>query len=121
MLQRIILVSLYIVTRPDANNVSMKNIEFAAYYTNVFPTRIPLGHLNYEMGSHDIQKIEIPFRGNLHISAQVDEYAKTLLETTYAFRTEGLFDPLDDSTGGDTIADYPAGDTEFPGKGSGDI
>src|SRR5690606_28019182 len=33
---------MYIVTRPDANNIEGNNIEFAAYWTGVFPKRIPL-------------------------------------------------------------------------------
>lgn len=110
---------MYIVTRPDANNVDKKNIEFAAYYTNVFPKKIALGHLNYEQGQHDDQTIDMPFNGNLHISPQVDEYAIELLRTTYSFRTESMFDPKDDKAGGNKLPDYYS--TGTTGSGNGDL
>ena len=91
---------LYIVTRPDANNVKKKNIEFAAFYTNVFPTKIPLSHFNYEKGSHDLQEIEIPFKATLHISPAVDSFAKKKLNDTYYFREENEFDPTNPNAGG---------------------
>lgn len=84
---------LYIVTRPDGNTVNYNNIEFAAYFTNVFPTRIPLAHFNYDQGDKSVVEIEIPLKCNMHISAKVDAYAQTVLKKIYSFRTEGLFDP----------------------------
>jgi hypothetical protein len=84
---------MYIVTRPDADNVTSDNIEFAAYYTNVYPTSIPLSHLNYSQNSHDLAEIDIEFRGTMNISAKVDEYAYKLLGDAYAINPEGVFDP----------------------------
>ena len=92
---------MYIVTRPDANNVEYNNIEFAAYYTNVFPTKIPLSHLNYSQGDHSLVEIDIPFRGTMNISQKVDAYAKELLKTTYSFVAEGMFDPKNEGKYGD--------------------
>lgn len=110
---------LYIVTRPDANNVkdeSINNIEFAAYYTNVFPTKIPLGHLNYSQGDHSLAEIDIPFRGTMNISAKVDDFAKKTLKNLYSFVAEGMFDPDDsDDTYGETLANFPDGPDDYPG------
>ena len=84
---------LYIVTRPDGNTANYNNIEFAAYFTNVFPTRIPLAHLNYDQGDKSVVEIEIPLKCNMHISKYVDEYALVKLKELYSFRSEGLFRP----------------------------
>jgi hypothetical protein len=97
---------LYIVTRPDADNVgneAINNIEFAALYTNVFPTKVPLGHLNYEQGTHDVTNIEITFKGTLNISPQVDEFAKKKLRDAYAFVYEGGFRPSESGQVQDSV------------------
>jgi hypothetical protein len=96
---------LYIMTRPDASNIGRNNIEFAAYYTNVLPTKVPLGHLNFELGSHDPQTIEMPFKATMHLGPKVDAFAKTKLNTVYAFREESLFDPETSNTGQTDIRD----------------
>lgn len=111
---------MYIVTRPDANNISRNNIEFAAYYTNVFPTKIPIGHFEFTQGSHDMVEVTQSFKGNLHISHKVDEYAKKLLATTYSFVTEGLFDPENANVGGKTMADFDTNSGSLQ-QGLGDI
>lgn len=67
---------LYVVTDPSG---STNGIEFAAYYTNVFPTKIPLGHLNYSSGDHGLAEIDIEFRGNMHIGYYVNDLAKKLM------------------------------------------
>jgi len=101
---------MYIVTRPDGNaSTHYYNIEFAAYFTNVFPTRIPLAHFNFDQGDKSVVEIEIPLKCNMHISAKVDAYAQALLKHTHGFRTEGLFDPpdkIDIDTGYDTSNDF---------------
>ena len=73
---------MYIVTRPDANNVEDHNVEFAAYYTAVMPTSVPIQHFNYQQGSHDSPEIEINFVGDLHIGPEVDNYAQEILMNT---------------------------------------
>jgi hypothetical protein len=70
---------LYIVTRPDANNVERNNIEFAAYYTAVMPLTIPMGHFNYTQGDHQSPEIDINFVGDLHVGPEVDNYAYDVL------------------------------------------
>ena len=103
---------IYIVTRPDANNVSKSNIEFAAYYTNVMPTKIPLSHFNYSQNDHALVEIDIPFKGNMHISPRVDAFAKTQLNKAYSFTTEDMFVPNvggegeDEEIFGENITDY---------------
>lgn len=84
---------LYIVLRPDVNNVDMRNIEFAAYFTNVFPKKVPYSHFEFQQGTRDHVQIEIPFSGVMHVSAAVDNYAVEKLKTCYSFLTMGMFDP----------------------------
>lgn len=97
---------MYIVTRPDVNNVEKRNIEFAAYYTNVMPTRIPLSHFEYTQGEHNLVEIEIPFKGNMHLSSKVDSYAQRLLATSYSFVTAGQFDPENSNIGGRYLTEF---------------
>lgn len=112
---------LYIVTRPDVNNVSKKNIEFAAYYTNVFPTKIPLGHLNYSEGDHALVEIDIPFKGNMNIGPKIDAFAAKKLKETYNFVTEGFFDPTNPNVGGDNLGVFNDYGDEVSKGDSGDI
>ena len=126
---------LYIVTRPDANNYEHNNIEFSAYYTAVFPTRIPLNHLNYSQGSHDSPDIEINFVGDLHIGPAVDEFAYSVMcgkNTTsgivkpYSFVTSAYFDPntptlgdnltLESKLNNDIYKDYSPKNKTISGK-----
>lgn len=100
---------MYIMLRPDVNNINRKNIEFAAYYTNVFPKKIPLSHLEYTQGEREQVTIEIPFSGTLHISNKVDDYARELLKTSYSFVTSGMFDPTELNQGYSNITVF---DTE---------
>lgn len=111
---------MYIVTRPDANNVDKKNIEFAAYFTNVYPTRIPLGHLSYDQSDKGIAELEIPFKGNMHMSPKVDTYAAKLLKTCYSFVSDGMFDPENANGAGASISDFDQPESTS-GSNMGDI
>lgn len=91
---------LYIVTRPDANNVERNNIEFAAYYTAVMPTTVPIQHFAYNQGDHNSPEIDINFVGDLHLGPEVDNYAADVLlgniQTTsspYPILTTADFNP----------------------------
>ena len=96
---------IYIVTRPDANNVDKNNIEFSAYYTNVMPKSIRLNHFNYTEGTHDQVQYDQNFTGDLNLSAKVDEFAKEMLnKNSYGFKEMGSFDPTGDN-GSDDIGD----------------
>ena len=103
---------LYVVTRPDVTNVTRHNIEFAAYYTNVFPTKIPISHFNYSQGDHSLVEIDIPFRGTMNISPQVDNYAQEKSKESYAFVSEGMFDRKEtmNTYGQSNLGDY---ETQF--------
>jgi len=90
---------LYIVTRPDINNVGMNNIEFAAYYTNVMPTKVPFNHLNFNLNEHNPAEIDITFKGTLNIGKKVDDFAAAELKKHFAFITEGNIDPSDEGWG----------------------
>lgn len=90
---------LYIVTRPDINNVGKNNIEFAAYYTNVMPTKVPFSHLNFNLNEHNPAEIDITFKGTLNIGKKVDDFAAAELAKHFAFITEGNIDPSDTGWG----------------------
>jgi hypothetical protein len=83
---------LYVVMRPDVATGG-KAIEFAAYYTAVYPIRIPLAHLNHEQGSHDPMTIEINFKGDFHWGPKVETFAAKKVEELFAFETMANFDP----------------------------
>jgi hypothetical protein len=90
---------LYIQTRPDAHNVDNDNIEFAAIYTSVFPTKIALAQHNYSKGDHGQVEIDIPFKGNFHTSQAVEDLAKKVLKSTmFGFRAMGDYTPNSKST-----------------------
>jgi len=107
----------YIVTRPDANNVGRNNIEFACYYTAVMPTKIMLSQFAFTHGTHDAVEYEQNFRGVFHMGAKVDAFAKSVLdEKVYGFMELGEFDPTAPNTGKDNmtndfISDSKVGET----------
>lgn len=83
---------LFVVTKPDADNFDGNNIEFAAIFTNVMPTKIFLNHFNFESGNHDFTEIEQEYKGTLHIGAKVEEYAMSKIKSgVYTFRNENNF------------------------------
>lgn len=118
---------LYTMTRPDANNVmddNIKNVEFSAFWTNCFPTKIPLSHLNYSQDNHDLVEIEQTFKGTIHLGPKVDTYATLKLKEAYAFMTEPMFDPNPDNSNSSLFADatiqnftLPADSYSGDGKG----
>lgn len=112
---------LYITTRPDVNNVEHKNIEFAAYYTNVMPTRIQLSHFNFNLGDHDTVDYEQRFTGTMNIGAHVDNFAAEKLRETYNFVAQGMFDPENANVGEDNITVFNTENTGITGSGGGDI
>jgi hypothetical protein len=83
---------LYIVTDPSGGHLQ-NSIEFAAYFTNVFPTRVPMGHLNYQAGEHGFSEIDIPFKGIMHVSNKVNELAAKNIKKIANFRTSMAYDP----------------------------
>ena len=72
---------LYVNTRPDADNWEDDIIEFAAIYTNVFPTKIVQDHFNYEGGSHEFAEVEQEFKGYMHYGREVTEYAQKIMKS----------------------------------------
>jgi len=96
----------YIVTRPDADNVGRPNIEFACYYTAVMPTKIQLSQFAFTHGTHDAVEYEQNFRGVFHMSSKVDAFAKQVLaEKVYGFMEMGEFDPKNPDMGYKTMKD----------------
>lgn len=88
---------LYVVTRPDADNFGkgpdQSNIEFAALFTHVMPTKILLNHYNYEAGNHDNAESEQEFKGYLNIGAAVEKFAAQNMsaDKIYKFYNENDF------------------------------
>ena len=72
---------LYIVTDPSGKLGGASAIEFAAYYTNVFPTKVPQSHLNYASGEHGTAEVDQEFKGVQHRSEQIDKIAASALES----------------------------------------
>lgn len=83
---------LYIVTDPSGGQLA-NSVEFAAYFTNVFPTRVPMGHLNYQSGEHGFTEIDIPFKGIMHVSNKVNELAIKNIKKIADFRNASAYDP----------------------------
>jgi hypothetical protein len=85
---------LYVVTRPDADNFGNgpdgSNIEFAALYTNVMPTKIILDHFNFESGSHEFAEPTQDFKGYMNIGGAVEKFAASQMSqsSTYKFYNE---------------------------------
>lgn len=73
------------------------SIEFAAYYTNVFPTKIPQDHLNYTAGDHGLTEIDQEFKANFHTGRKVNQLAVQALKTYTITKTYGDYNP---ATGG---------------------
>ena len=88
---------LYVVTRPDADNFGegedKSNIEFAALFTHVMPTKIMLDHFNYESGSHEFAEKEQEFKGYMNFGQAVDAFAVGQMSTSkvYKFYNENDF------------------------------
>lgn len=82
---------LYIVTDPSGATGSNRSrgIEYAAYYTNVMPTKIPQDHLNYSSGDHTIAEITMDFRGNYHQSKEINELAVAAMDHYQITKTFG--------------------------------
>lgn len=73
---------LYVMVRPDVDNIGNKNrVEYAAYYQNVFPTNVPDSSLyNYQLGSNDTPKITINFKGFCTRGRAINNYALKVLD-----------------------------------------
>ena len=96
---------LYIVTRPDVTNTDKNIVEYAAFYSNVVPTNIPLDSLyNFEIGSQDSPTIDINFKGFPEIGPNVTEYAKKILKEQIMNTSGDSYIPFVDSLNTNTEA-----------------
>jgi hypothetical protein len=89
---------LYIVTDPSFAIGGAIGIEFACYYTNVFPTKIPQDHLNYSSGDHAITEIDQEFRGNYHQSSAINNLAVTAMKSYTITKTYGDYNAFTSTT-----------------------
>lgn len=96
-------VLLYVVTRPDADNFGgvEGNIEFAALYTNVMPTKIILAHYNFATNEHENAEQEQEFKGYMNIGSAVEKFAAQYMtqEKIYKFHNENDFMGMSEFTG----------------------
>jgi len=80
---------LYMTVRPDVTNTQKNIIEYAAFYSNVIPTNVPLDTLyNFEIGTQDSPTIDITFKGFPEIGPNVDAFAQRILREKI-MNTEG--------------------------------
>ena len=71
---------MYIVVRPDVTNTAMNIVEYACFYSNVFPTNIPLDSLyNFSIGQQESPTIDITYKGFAEMGPDVEAYAQTIL------------------------------------------
>lgn len=114
---------LYVVVRPDADNIGNKNrIEYAALYTNVFPTNVPDSSLySSTLGSNDTPRITLNFKGFCERGPAITEYAYNVLDEQIVNRdsdssgkifldafqdNEDVLDNINDGLLKDPIASY---------------
>lgn len=75
--------AIYINTNPSIGSSNAetrrKSVEYAVYFTGMFPKKIPLSHFNYTAGSHDIaDNFDIPFAVNMINGRLIDNFAMEL-------------------------------------------
>lgn len=69
--------AIYIVTNPA---FSANAVQYACLLTNIFPTKIPMSHLNYASGEHPVINFDLEFTANKYESTFINEKAKIILE-----------------------------------------
>ena len=94
---------MYMVVRPDANNVDKKIIEFACYWTAVWPQRVNLAHLSFAKSTQTAPiELEQPFSGVFNMSPAVDKAAADLLRSGahgFDFQEMAGYEPSNVSAG----------------------
>lgn len=96
---------LYIVVRPDATNGGADIVEYAAFYSNVFPTNVPLGTLyNFNIGEQDSPTIDITFKGFPEIGPHVEKFAQKVLQEKILKAGGDSYLPFVDMYGSDSEA-----------------
>lgn len=84
---------IYVVTDPTGLS---KGIEYACYICNIVPTKVPMSHLNFSSGDHDIPEIDLEFTGAKYESIYINEVAKKILEKHKLIENYLDFKPLND-------------------------
>jgi hypothetical protein len=94
---------LYVMVRPDVTNTDKDIVEFAAFYSNVMPTTIPIGDLNYDQGTQDSPVLTVTYKGFVEIGPDVEAYAKRVLrDEILRVTTDSSGIPFVDSYGTNT-------------------
>lgn len=97
---------MYISTNAFGAAGGAKAIEFACYYTNVFPTQVPMDHLNYQSGEHSVQEFTQEFRGNYHQGKHITSAAVELLKRYVITRPYSEYGHRDDILGKSRTAGF---------------
>ena len=74
---------IYIVTDPAGFN---GQIEYAAFITNIIPTKIPKSHLNMTHGDHPIVSFDLEFTGVKYESTWINEQAVAIAKKKRTLR-----------------------------------
>lgn len=67
---------IYIQTDPTG---LAKGLEYAAYVTNIIPTKVPKAHLNLNHGDHSISQFDLEFTGIKYESRRINQVARNIL------------------------------------------
>ena len=106
---------IYVVTDPSFALGGASGIEFAAYYTNVFPTKIPQDHLNYSSGDHGLVEVDIEFRGCFHQSSDINSLAAQIMKSSAYNKTYGDY-KVTSSNGGTSGGNDVSADSAVAGQ-----
>ncbi|HAU88113.1 MAG TPA: hypothetical protein DCW90_22340 [Lachnospiraceae bacterium] len=66
-----------------------KRVEHVSLWANCFPKRIPMDHLNYEQGQHELVPVDITFTGKRYESPQINQIGLYLI-SKYQILTDSL-------------------------------
>lgn len=75
---------IYIVTDPSGGG---KGVEYACLITNIMPTKIPMGHLNFNTGEHSLAQLDLEFTGTKYESAWINQQASIILKNKRTVRS----------------------------------
>lgn len=81
---------LYIVTNPS---LSYNAIEYACLITNIFPTKIPMSHLNYSHGEHPVISFDLEFTAKKYESKYINQKAVEVLKAQRKLEQYSNYNP----------------------------
>lgn len=70
---------LYALTDNSGGSYGLDSLEFACMWFGAFPTSVPNSHLEFTMGEHNVQELDIQFNGLYHETNTINEFAADML------------------------------------------